>query len=373
MVQDRRGGAVAPRTEIASRFLMTCREPAARRAVSGGWYSAFLLLAAGGLGVTQARPVGPPVTDAGRASTTSRPGSRVAVPLTVAGHAWWYRVVVPGAAEYGSPLPVVVILHGMGGSGQTYLDLAGWSDQAIDGAFLAVAPDALPMRPGLESNVAFNPRIWNSGQHGDRYPRSRIDDLEFFDAMLADVARRWPVDQRRIYVVGHSNGGSMAFRLGARRADRIAAIGVVAGHCWIDDPRPKRPVPTLWMVGTRDPLMPLHGGTSVLPWEVRRTPPLSQTITRWTRALGIPDTPRRTDHSPGLWVRDYGNDADPELFRLILLDGHGHGWPGHPGSRPAAGRPFFGPDTASIDATRWIWRFLRRQSLPLGPEAIRSR
>jgi polyhydroxybutyrate depolymerase len=253
----------------------------------------------------------------------------------------------------------------MAGSGRAFLEETGWDQMAEQGAFLVAAPDGLGQRPGLEPNVVLNPSQWDSGQPGRNRLRSRVDDLGFFDALDADIRRRWPVDSSRVYLVGHSNGASMSFRLAAARAQRFAAIVAVAGHCWIDDPRPARPVPTLWFVGTNDPLRPIHGGLTILPWEVRRTPPLSETLVRWGRANGFdPNTPEIDRQTPGVVVRRYGPDPAAPLLELVLISGHGHAWPGHPRSVPPGARAFFGPNTATIDATDWSWRFLRARSLP---------
>jgi polyhydroxybutyrate depolymerase len=157
----------------------------------------------------------------------------------------------------------------------------------------------------------------------------------------------------------------MAFRLAAERSERYAAIAAVAGHCWVEEPRPARRVPTLWMVGTEDPLAPLEGGTSVLPWEIRKSPPLRQTVARWCRANGYGLQPVSSAREAGVWIQDFGAREREPLFRLMLLDGHGHGWPGHPESDPRGSRAFYGPRARTVDATEVIWQFLRKQALPI--------
>lgn len=289
---------------------------------------------------------------------------RVGVKLRAAGHEWWYLAQIPRVYDGKTPFPVVILLHGMGGSADTYLDKAGWAAKAEEGAFLIVAPQGLPARPGLEPNLLLNPRQWDSGQHGRGSSRTSIDDLRFFDDLLDDARERWRIDDHRIYAVGHSNGGSMAFRLATARSDRIAAIASVAGTCWVPSPRLSRPVPTLWILGTRDPLMPLDGGLTVLPWEVRKTPSLADGLTRWRAALGCDDEPLEISTKPEYILRDYGiRPSQAATLRLVLLPGHGHGWPGYPASQPLAGRPFYGPHKSNVDATEWIWRFLRQHRL----------
>ena len=71
----------------------------------------------------------------------------------------------------------------------------------------------------------------------------------------------------------------LAFRLAAECADWIAALAPVAGHCWIDDPQPERPVPTLYLTGVDDPLIPLAGGRVRTPWGwVEEKPSVAATL-----------------------------------------------------------------------------------------------
>src|SRR5262249_41179079 len=61
------------------------------------------------------------------------------------------------------------------------------------------------------------------------------------------VSARYAIDPRRVYVVGFSNGGSMAHRLACEAADRVAAIVSIGGANWKDagPGRPSGPVAAL--------------------------------------------------------------------------------------------------------------------------------
>src|SRR5918993_1187228 len=68
------------------------------------------------------------------------------------------------------------------------------------------------------------------------------------------------VDRSRVYATGLSMGAMMSSTLACVMADRIAAIGPVAG---VEDPEgcePGRPVPVLAMHGTADPILLFNGG-----------------------------------------------------------------------------------------------------------------
>ena len=84
--------------------------------------------------------------------------------LEAAGRTWHYLALVPSAARSERPLPVVLILHGAGGSGQAYLDHAGWAAKAEKEGFLAIAPDGQPARSDQPPSFLLNPRLWNTGQ-----------------------------------------------------------------------------------------------------------------------------------------------------------------------------------------------------------------
>jgi len=56
------------------------------------------------------------------------------------------------------------------------------------------------------------------GVNGDR-------DLKFFDAVYDRMIKDFKPDPKRVYVMGHSNGGAFSYFLWAHRGDKIAAVG----------------------------------------------------------------------------------------------------------------------------------------------------
>ncbi len=281
--------------------------------------------------------------------------------IEAAGHTWHYHVQVPAAAADERRVPLVLVLHGAGGSGTAYLDNAGWAAKAEAEGFLAIAPDGLPGRADEPPSFWLNPRLWNSGQFLAINPCARIDDIAFFRALLDDVGRRWKIDGRRVFVTGHSNGAGMTFRLGAEMSERFAALAPVASHCWITDPKPSRALPTLFIIGTEDKLVPLHGGESTLPWGKRTTPPISQTLARWATALGCPDRAEESHPRPGLKIVTYPAGRDGATFTAEFIEGQGHNWPGGRSLLPAA---MVGPSVDTVKATDVIWEFFQKHPRP---------
>jgi polyhydroxybutyrate depolymerase len=86
------------------------------------------------------------------------------------------------------------------------------------------------------------------GDYGDR-------DLKFFDAVLATLRAKYPVDPSRIYATGFSNGGYFSYLLWAERASTFAAFASCAGSVG-----PKihlaAPKPILQIAGEKDWVVP---------------------------------------------------------------------------------------------------------------------
>ncbi len=167
-----------------------------------------------------------------------------------------YLVHVPDTHDSASPLPVLVVLHGGGGSAAFAHKVHGWIELSRREGCLLVFPEATCEDPSRLAGVRDNPRIWNDGSRRSAVAKRNVDDIGYLAAVLDDVQATFAVDSRRIFLTGFSNGGSMAFRAGVELSDRLAAIAPVSGHLCLDDPMPARPMSgggqsawTHWVVG----------------------------------------------------------------------------------------------------------------------------
>jgi polyhydroxybutyrate depolymerase len=222
-----------------------------------------------------------------------------------------------------------MMLHGAGGSAELAAVETGWSRLADAEGFAVVYPEGLAVRVDKRPKFLTNPQEWNDGSG-----RGRHDDVGFLNTILDNLADR--IDASRVYLTGFSNGAGMAFRYAAEQAERVAALAPVAGHCWIE-PKPVRPVSTFYMVGDSDPLVPLAGGKVRTPWgKLEKRPAVAETLDRWAKAIG---------HPPG-----------SERFRVTIIPGHGHHWPG--GSAILSSN-LGGPASDEVNATKEIWDFFR--------------
>ena len=268
--------------------------------------------------------------------------------LTVAGAPRSYLFAAPDAP---GPWPAVLMLHGTGGT-------AAWCDSevrllapALAAGFALAYPDGVAVDPTKEPKFLTNPARWNDGstRPGDRL-HTDTDDVALLTAVVEDLVGRG-CDAKRVFVTGFSNGAGMAFRFAAERADLVAAVAPVAGYCWTDAP-PARPVPTLYVVGGADPLIPWDGGPVRLPWggpAVSR-PSVPATLSKWAVANGCAASPLLAEGIASVY-------PGPVPMVALRVPGLGHHWPGGAGQlHPKVG----GPYRDVLDANAQILGFFAR-------------
>lgn len=144
------------------------------------------------------------------------------------------------------PTPVVFAFHGHGGTmahaARTFAYQKHWPEAIVVYLQGLNTPGRLTDPEGKKSG-------WQSDL-GDQQDR----DLKFFDAVLESLKKDFKVDEKRIYVTGHSNGGGFTYLLWANRADVFAAVAPSAA---VPDrgSRELKPKPALHVAGEQDPLV----------------------------------------------------------------------------------------------------------------------
>lgn len=281
---------------------------------------------------------------------------RFSVTLKVSDYDRIAHVHIPGSYTKDAPPALVLVLHGAGGNGRVILDHNGWATKAEKEGFVAVAPDGLPARPNEPANFASNPALWNSGQLRSRSPRAAIDDVAFIRELLDTLKERIPYDADRVYCCGHSNGGGMTFKLAADLSERFQAVGTVAGLMAVPNPQPKKPLPTLSIFGTKDPLVPIEGGEIRLPWGNKQNPPVAETLVAWAKSIGCETQPKVLSDENEIKKEEYPSKTGGPILTVLLLEGQGHQWPGSKSFAPVAA---MGPNITKLNATDTLWDFFK--------------
>jgi polyhydroxybutyrate depolymerase len=192
-------------------------------------------------------------SSSGSASSTQ---SFPATPRTVFGGDRPVTLQVPTTYDAGHPTPLLVVVHAYGVNGslqEQYLRLGKLVESE---GILIVAPDGTVDASGSH--------FWNATDACCNFDGSTVDDVGYIRGLIADIRHDYNVDWRRIYLVGHSNGGFMAHRLACDAAQDIAAIVSLAGATFLNaaDCRPSEPVNVLDIHGDADTDV-LYGGGDI--------------------------------------------------------------------------------------------------------------
>jgi polyhydroxybutyrate depolymerase len=278
-----------------------------------------------------------------------------------------FTVHVPQSYDGKTPMPVVVMLHGGGGTSKGAATETGWGAKADKEGFLAVFPNATPPDPAKPGNFGRNPQLWNDGSERFYQGQNKVDDVGFLNAMLDELIAKFAVDARRIFFTGFSNGASMTFRFGAEASKRVAAIAPVAGACWLEPLKVERPIPMLYITGTADPLNLIEGGVPKLGTgasdkvRAKAKPPVRDSILKWAKAVGCPATPKTTSEANGVRTETYSAGRDGAEVVYITVEDLGHTWAGGKSLLPEF---MVGKRSNKIRATDVIWEFFQKHASP---------
>ena len=157
----------------------------------------------------------------------------------------------PATLTDGKRYPLVVVLHGFGASGFVQFAYFGLGSLLETDAALVLAPDGT-----LDSN---NRQFWNADSACCDFEGKNPDDVTYLATLVEDVRAEWPVDD--VFILGHSNGGYMAYRMACERADLFAGIISLAGNAQSNAAgcTPSEPVHVVHMHGTADAVVPYDG------------------------------------------------------------------------------------------------------------------
>lgn len=275
-------------------------------------------------------------------------------------------VHVPAGVGNTQPQPLVVMLHGVGGTAAYAVRETGWSAKADAENFIVVYPEATRPDASQPASLRRNPQAWNDGSGRFHAGQQQVEDVAFIRLLIDRTAADHRIDRQRVFVTGFSNGASMAYRVGAELADRVAAIAPVAGASWGESLSPSRPISLLYITGTADPLNPLDGGMPRMAFGGggqggRAKTKVRTAIAQWVQALGLPDVPKSETLVNGVRTTRYGSAANPTEVVLITVDGLGHVWAGGENLLPQF---MVGKPTDKVKATDVIWEFFNAHSGP---------
>jgi len=264
-----------------------------------------------------------------------------------------YVVRVPKDIASGSRLPLVFVLHGGGGNAANAEKMTGFTEKAKQEGFIVVYPEGSGrLRRGLFT--------WNAGHCCGFAMENKVDDAAFINALIDHLEKIYPIDDKRIYMTGMSNGGMATHRIGIELSDRIAAIAPVVGTVFGDERKPAYPVAALMINGLLDDNVPFNGGLGdgrgKNAWDGTPAKPALDQAAFWADANGCEASPTRQETKTQTHYR-YRCPKGREV-ELIALTDNGHAWPGGEKGTRRGDKP-----SESLDATDAIWSFFERHPL----------
>lgn len=270
------------------------------------------------------------------------------------GHERHYGLYLP--ASLTDPAPLVILLHGSMGSGEEIRRQSqfGFDRLGDEQGFVTAYPD------GFEEH-------WNDCRKTATYSAREqdMDDLGFLQALVAELAERGQVDPQRVYLVGYSNGGHLAFRAAMESPDWVQAIAAISANFPARDnydcARGEQPMATVLINGTDDPINPHEGGQVTLFGFGDRGDVLPSYGT--LAYLSDPGPGAITPLDPATasqqirgkaLIERWQSEGRP-LLELVTIDGGGHTLPGRYGRMPR----LLGSTNQDIDTAEQVWAFFQ--------------
>jgi len=248
-----------------------------------------------------------------------------------------YLLYIPAEYEGKTPLPLVLLFYGTGGSSKAVMELTELRKVAEIKKFIIAAPD------GIYSYLGGN--SWNA----DLDPAG-VNDVEFIKDLVREVSSKVTIDKQRIYTAGFSAGARISSRLACDLSKTIAAVGAVAGLKFPGNCSPARPVPVITFFGTEDRI---NTGGEVF-------------ASAWAENNDCKKDPKTIKISNDVNQMTYvecKNNAEVVIYRI---NGGGHIWPDSPMSDHWEKMGIWRAKEINkeINATNLIWGFFESHPMP---------
>lgn len=257
-----------------------------------------------------------------------------------------FSLFAPGS-EVATNLPVVIALHGDGGTGAGFKAYSGLDAVATANNFMVVYPNSL--------NTLGN-GIWNKPINGDL--NDGPNDVLFIADLIEHLCQTYAINRNKIYVTGHSGGAFMAYNLALSLPDKIAAIAPVAGNMYGDNTFINNKLQSSNFI--KIPIYHIHGDAD----NVVSYPDSNHVPNAWSEypltAFSYPTCASTTYSAANVVDIVAGvkkipfctNSAASKEISLIRIVGGSHGWPNVMGFNAAQKIwEFFAPNQLNIAGT----------------------
>jgi polyhydroxybutyrate depolymerase len=270
-----------------------------------------------------------------------------------------YSVHISNSYDQTKATPLVIALHGGGGTGKGVAKLTGFNAISDRENFIVAYPDGFEKHWNDSRGVQWQSQVENT------------DDVGFISALIDRLSDELNIDAKRVYVTGISNGGMMSHRLGCELSQKIAAIAPIASNIPVNQASvwmPSRPVPVLIINGTDDPLVPWDGGDiHIGKTTLGEVLSVADTVKFWVgkdQCSSVPAITQLPDEDPSdgtmVWKEIYSGCRDGVEVVLYAIEGGGHTWPG---GLPHLPKFVIGKTSKEFNASEVIWQFFKEHPM----------
>jgi len=182
--------------------------------------------------------------------------------------------------EAGQKAPLLVLLHGLGSSGEELAAGSDWPRFAESHGIAWAAPSGPMDSQGR--------RFWDAGPSCCNFDGKPVDHVAALGNLLERLKQSSRIDASRVYVGGHSNGAFMAHRLACERPELVSGIVAVAGTGPLSRAACKPPTSlrVLQIHGDQDPIVTYGGGHLFRRPDLPEHLSAQKTAADWAKALG---------------------------------------------------------------------------------------
>jgi poly(3-hydroxybutyrate) depolymerase len=170
-----------------------------------------------------------------------------------------YRTYVPKAYNGSKPFPLIIALHGLGGTEDSFFDGygAGLPPLAESHGYILAAP------LGYRVDGSYG---WGLGNPPADPVTQRTQDFSEQDVMqvLQRMRQLYRIDDSRIYLMGHSMGGIGTWKIAPKYPEIWAAIAPISGNGAPATLEKLRSVPEIIIHGDADPTVPVNGSRTMV-------------------------------------------------------------------------------------------------------------
>ncbi|MEO0001227.1 MAG: hypothetical protein RL766_1273 [Bacteroidota bacterium] len=259
--------------------------------------------------------------------------------LLIEGHYRVFHYNKPAVDSKGFSL--VFVLHGSGGNGPQMMQRVKSFDSISDEEkMIAVFPTGYK-------------NFWNECRKiaPSAANVEQINEEAFFAGMIEYFSKRLKIDQKKVFAIGTSGGGHMAYKLALTIPDKFRSITAIIANLPADEnldcPQSKKPLNVMIVNGTADKINPFDGGEVILSsgnfGKVRST---EETFQYWAKLAGYKDKPVHTllpdnNTTDGKTIEQYTYSGKQKDVVLLKVNGGKHDYPG------------------DIDVHLYAWKFFK--------------